>query len=116
QTVLLVAALAVFVGAGLWIYFTGTGADEARERELVTATASVGDAQCDAALPVLVTFHNGADRTLERVSFMLEGRRAQHSQTVYSNFRSSDRILAPGESHGTCWAPDTYGVGSADIA
>ncbi len=115
QTVLLVAVLAVLVGTGLWIYFTGTGADEAREREQVTATAVVGDARCDPAHPVLVTFHNGAARTLDHVSFMLEGRRPQHSQTVYSNFRSSDRILAPGESYGACWAPDSYGVGSADI-
>jgi hypothetical protein len=104
-----VIGVLVLVAVGLWLYFSNQSAQSAREKSLVTASAYARSAPCENAdYPVFVYFENKSRRTVEYVSFTLKGRRPQHSSSVFDDYRYSDRILAPGETYGACWAPSRF--------
>lgn len=105
-TALCLVGLGVAIGG----YFWQQSAQAERERDSILASASTGAERCtDPDYPVLVTLHNGSRRTVERVSFMLQGRRPNHSDTIFNMYRYSDYILAPDKRASACFSVDRYG-------
>lgn len=84
--------------------------ERAKKKASVTVTVNYDLERCRPEYPLFVRIQNGADDTVEAVSFGVAGRRAGYSNPIYeSRFLeySSDRIIASGDSWTSCWAlPD----------
>ncbi|HEY4202618.1 MAG TPA: hypothetical protein VGM83_18865 [Devosiaceae bacterium] len=103
QMGLLAAVFIVGIGA-LGIYLWAEAQQAANTRSAVTAEAQLAPALCpDPKAPVAIAFTNGNPTTVDAIGFVLEARREGHSGLVYSDFLSSDKIIAPGERSSACW-------------
>jgi hypothetical protein len=105
---LIVLAIVVCVGAvvGAYLYLQQSGRQSAAS--LVTG-ASTGTKSCvDPARPVFVELSNASDRQVNVVRFRLIARRPGFSGEAYSDYFTSDRIIAPHAAIGSCWALNQY--------
>jgi hypothetical protein len=107
QTLIAVACmLLVAAGVGLYVYSQQT--DRNSLASLVSGT-STGSKTCpDPAKSVFVTLSNGSARQVNVVRFRLIARRTGHSSEVYSDYFSTDKIIAPHGEFGTCWTLNPY--------
>jgi len=106
---------------GGWLLWDKIKSEErARKRSAVSITVTHDLEMCSPEHPLLVRILNGADDTVEKVKFGIEGRRAGYSDPLYDSFRgySSDRIIASGAEWASCWAlpQKDYGVSEQRIA
>jgi hypothetical protein len=99
-----VLGLALVLGGVLWLVTEQDLLRRSEERQAVTARAAIDASACaDPGQPILVEFHNGTGRVVERVSFELTARLKGHSSISYRAFLRSDRIIEPGEAAIVCY-------------
>jgi hypothetical protein len=92
----------------------------AREREAVSITATYDIARCSPEYPLLISIGNGSSKTIEAISFGIEGHRTGYSAPLYDSGYagySSDRIITRGSSWVTCWSlpRQVYGVSEQSV-
>lgn len=81
--------------------------NRARESAAISIIVSYDLERCSSDFPLFVGVVNGSDRTLEAVSFGIEGHRTGFSRAVYDSGYlgySSDRIVSSGDGWGNCWS------------
>jgi hypothetical protein len=107
HTLIVVASLAcVGAAVGLYLYFQQS--DRLNSASLVSGTSS-GTSGCqDPDKPVFVELSNVSDRQVNIVRFRLIAKRPGFSGEVYSDYFSSDKIIAPHSEYGSCWALNRY--------
>jgi len=112
----LVAVLAASLsGFLLWTKLENDA--HARERASILVTVEHDVAWCSDTHPLAISISNGSERTLERVTFRVEGHRKGYSTPLYegSNY-VSDRIIPPGKNWGSCWtAPQAAYAAPQDV-
>ena len=63
--------------------------------------------KCSEEFPLLTTIHNGTQKTINKWRFYLVVNRKDHSSNIldysYDGRFENDKILSPGEFHGTCY-------------
>jgi hypothetical protein len=105
---LIALAVVLCVGAvvGLTLYLKQS--DRQNAASLVTGTSTGIDGCVDPARPVFVELSNASDRQVNVVRFRLIAKRPGFSGEAYSDYFSSDRIIAPHATFGSCWALNRY--------
>ncbi len=102
----LVAVVGVGLAAGLYLYFQQS--DRLNSASLVSGTSS-GTSGCqDPEKPVFVELSNASDRQVNIVRFRLIAKRPGFSGEAYSDYFTSDKIIVPHGSYGSCWALNRY--------
>lgn len=110
---LITIAILLAIGASVGVYFWGQQWQQQREQSLVEMTAAVDD-RCTSDYPIFIGTTNKATRTVERVAFNIRAYRPGYSDPVYSDtYKSSDRIVEPGQGWGTCWSLSSLYGGTA---
>ena len=98
-----VLVVALVLGGVLWLLTEREDRERTARKEAVTARAAVDAAACpDPGRPIMVEFHNGNERAVERLSFDLTARLKGYSSISYRAFLRSDRIVGPGATAVTC--------------
>ncbi|MBY3344895.1 hypothetical protein [Rhizobium laguerreae] len=89
---------------------TDSARQAARKKEIskVLLRADVNSAACKPEYPMHVSFSNGNDFAIDEVSFRIYAHQFGHSNSLYSDYLTSDRVLKPGDEYGACWALNTY--------
>ena len=91
--------------------------NRARERAAISITVSYDLERCSSDFPLFIEIVNGSDRTLEAVSFGIEGRRTGYSEPLYDSGYlgySSDRIIASNDGWANCWTLPRQAYGASD--
>jgi len=73
--------------------------------------------RCSSDFPLFIGIVNGSDRTLEAVSFGIEGHRTGYSEPLYDSGYlgySSDRIIASNDGWANCWTLPRQAYGASD--
>ncbi len=111
-----VAALAAAAIVTLMYLEHQRGLEEQRRREEgIELSAFYDTILCPPEHPIVITIRNNYTETLQALTFKLGGYRPDYSSPVYfDQSYSSDRILAPGESHSWCWAVPTLQYGAQE--
>ncbi len=110
----LVLAVVIALGAGAlywWQYYV----EEAEVAKVVpTFQADAGTTRCKPEFPLFLGFVNGSTRTIKSINFGVTIRRKGYSGEI-GNFAAvtQDKILAPGEEFGLCYAVPTLSVPTA---
>ncbi|PYB69718.1 hypothetical protein [Rhizobium wuzhouense] len=99
-------AVAIAAIAGLIWFFTESDSRRQSNENAAVTVSAVGDPRIcvDPALPVAVTFTNGADRAINRLSFDLIGMPQGKTAVVYRGFLRDDQLIAPGQTVTRCYA------------
>ena len=99
-------ALAIAAIAAVVWFFTETDSRrQSDQKAAVTVSATADPAVCvDPTLPVAVTFSNGSDRMIRRLSFDLIGTPAGQTTVVYRGYLRDDQVIPPGETVTRCYA------------
>jgi hypothetical protein len=101
-------ALILLVGALVGLYMFFQQSDRNGAADLVHGTSSGTEGCTDPAKPVFVELSNGSDRQLNVVRFRLIAKRPGFSSEAYSDYFTSDKIIAPHKTFGSCWALNQY--------
>ncbi|MEO0910404.1 MAG: hypothetical protein AAFX96_08740 [Pseudomonadota bacterium] len=102
-----VIGVVLLVLTGVLIYDYFEKQEERARLKQINTTAVYSPETCSSDKPIALTIENGTDRTVVQASFIIQGLRTGYSNALYdSGFAklTSDKILAPGESHTSCWA------------
>lgn len=102
----LIAICGLAIG-GFFLWGKLEGDRIAREIAAISITVTYDLGRCSPEYPLFVAILNGSNRTLEKVSFELEGHRSGYSEPLYGrsySSYSSDRIIASGDGWASCWA------------
>lgn len=102
----ILVGLAALVVSGFWA--SGELAKVERSRiAIVVRYDTTGG--CEPTHPLLISFKNNSNKTLNYVSFSVHGKRPGYSRDAYSDYLlSSDKILPPGSVHFGCWGIRSY--------
>ncbi|AMN54158.1 hypothetical protein ACP90_18950 [Labrenzia sp. CP4] len=118
KTLILAGVLLAFAVAGGGIIFLSDYLDQ-RKREAVQIEIFFDLDKCSEEYPLFIGFLNESGSTIEKVSFIVEGKREGYSDTTYrseyGNYQT-DKIIKDGGSHGTCWRvpPLVFGAPESD--
>lgn len=105
---LIAIASILFVAALVGLYMLLQQSDRNDAASLVHGTSSGTQGCADPNKPVFVELSNGADRQLNVVRFRLIAKRPGFSTEAYSDYFTSDKIIAPHQTFGSCWALNQY--------
>ncbi|RDJ05624.1 hypothetical protein [Rhizobium grahamii] len=103
-------ALVLFlsVGAVVGVYIYVQQSDSSGPAGMVSGTSTGASACDDPARTVLVKLSNASDRQLNVVRFRLIAKRPGYSNELYSDYFTSNKIIAPHSVFETCWALNQY--------
>jgi len=105
----LVALIIVLsVGAVVAVYLYFQQSDRNGLAAMVSGS-STGTGGCDDhARTVLVKLSNASDRQVNVIRFRLIAKRAGYSNETYSDYFTSNKIIAPHSEFESCWALNQY--------
>ncbi|GAA4108628.1 hypothetical protein ACFFTN_01225 [Aminobacter aganoensis] len=105
QVGLLALAIAAIGGATFAYMWAESKIDES-ERLKIIVTVEYNTVRCAPERPIYIVFRNSNDKTLTRMSFVLEGYRPGYSSSVSDDLLFSDKIIEPLKGYGGCWMFD----------
>jgi len=78
-----------------------------RIKRQVVVEITYAPEKCSEEFPLLTTIHNGTQKTINEWTFYLVVNKKDHSSNIlnysYGGRFENDKILSPGEFHGTCY-------------
>jgi hypothetical protein len=93
----------------------GWQGEAAKNERAKVEMIAVIDPRCDAAFPLFIGTENKSSRRVEQVYFTIRAFRSGFSNAVYTDsYKSSDRIIEPGQGWGTCWSLVQEKLGAFD--
>ncbi len=98
--------LSIGMAVGAYVYFQQS--DSSSMASLVSGTSTGSQSCTDPESAVFVTLSNGSDRQVNVVRFRLIAKRPGYSNEAYSDYFSSDKIIAPHSDFGSCWTLNRY--------
>lgn len=113
-------AILLFLVVGvvlIFLYLQNQSNERADRIAQVQINASFDRDRCsNPEFPVLVSVFNGADKTITRTTFYLQAFQPGYSNSRYSRYTTTDRIIGPRETFSTCWSLDSRQIASLNIA
>jgi len=101
----LIIVLSVGAVVAIYLYFQQSD----RNGPAMVSGSSTGTGGCDDhARTVLVKLSNASDRQVNVVRFRLIAKRAGYSNETYSDYFTSNKIIAPHSDFESCWALNQY--------
>ena len=89
----------------------------AKDRAAISITVSYNLDRCSPGFPLFIRIVNGSLKTLEAVSFSIEGHRTGYSKPLYESDYlgySSDRIITSNDGWASCWTLPRQAYGASD--
>src|SRR5688572_22288163 len=77
---------------------------EKRENAGVEISVRYDVSTCSPYSPLLVTYRNGSQRTIQKIDFEIGGFVRGHSNVVLRGDYDSDKIIPSGETWTDCWS------------